>query len=391
MSTKWGTRLAVLATAGLMSGFGLLTAGAGTAMADTPATPGTTGAGSWQFLTFDQSWAYTDGIQTTEGTPVTAVTGHNYQATVKPPINAPGQIPSTFPKKSRTIPVKYVVQRQDVTTTTTPTSTVYPFVLSSDSTGNPDTVASNLYWNAPDGLTVADITNLTADFLWSQGNNHGGSLRWQIDTTNGVTIYVYYGDTSDSFQSGNQGSGVNMMAQADARFEQQGGTPYLGTLADVLARPVPGGGTIGSSPLQSIGLVVDAGWGGGQAVQLLASPGPAVTIGTTHGTSTYQPGNIQGETTSDPVAGPWVADTSTAMYLHLYKVSGQTPVSAIDEALITNTQGDLGGQFRVVDGMYMYNLPLNQLPDLTATYEVGITTHSDGSNPLPTPVQFGLK
>lgn len=41
--------------------------------------------------------------------------------------------------------------------------------------------------------------------------------------------------------------------------------------------------------------------------------------------------------------------------------------------------------------MYMYNLPVSQLPDLSATYQVGISFNPDGSSPVPATVLFGLK
>lgn len=347
-----------------LGGMLLTTAGAASAVT----SPGTTGPGSFQFLTFDPTWNYTDGIQTTGGgAPVT-----EYQVKVQPPLNAPGQPPSALSSKMRTIPVKYLVESRISTPGST---TVYPDTL--QSYADPNIVSTNLYWNAPAGLKVSDIQNLTADFTWAQGFNHGGSMRWQIDTPDG-NIMVYYGDTSSSFQSGTQGSGDNMIAQADARFEGQGfaGSPMYDTLAHVLARTAPAG-TVADEPVQSIGLVVDGGWGGAQKVTLAD-----VTIGTSAGTSTYTPGTVS----TGPSVTAWAADNSQPAYLYLAKVGG----SQIAENTLTDTQGNTGGQFRVVDGMYMYNLPLSQLTDLTAQYKVGISFHTDGSDPAGL-VQFGLK
>jgi hypothetical protein len=77
------------------------------------------------------------------------------------------------------------------------------------------------------------------------------------------------------------------------------------------------------------------------------------------------------------------------MWISLTKISGNAPPAPVDETTITNTQGDSGGQFRVTDGFYMYNLPMSQL-DPTAQYQVGISPNSDGSHPAGV-VQFGLK
>jgi hypothetical protein len=38
----------------------------------------------------------------------------------------------------------------------------------------------------------------------------------------------------------------------------------------------------------------------------------------------------------------------------------------------------------------MYNVPVSNLPDPTATYQVGISFNSNGSSPVGV-VQFGLK
>jgi hypothetical protein len=83
-------------------------------------------------------------------------------------------------------------------------------------------------------------------------------------------------------------------------------------------------------------------------------------------------------------------DNSQPAYVYLSKVSGATPTSNIDESTLTSTQGDSGGQYRQVDGKYMYNLPIAGL-DTTATYEVGVSFQSNGNNPIPATVQFGLK
>ena len=89
----------------------LTTAGAASATV----SPGTTGPGSFQFLTFDPSWNATNGIQTTGGGSPTT----QYQVQVQPPLNVPGQPPAALSSKARTIPVKYLVQSR----TTTPGGT----------------------------------------------------------------------------------------------------------------------------------------------------------------------------------------------------------------------------------------------------------------------------
>lgn len=337
---------------------------------------GTTGGGSWSFGTFDPSFNYHEGIQL-------GSTTTNYQAQVQQPINAPGQIPSVFSNRTRTIPVKYVVQKQTVTT-----DTVYPGLL--QSYVDPSVVATNLNWTPPGSLTVGQITNLTANFTWTTGQNHTGSMYWIINTPDG-NVWIYYGDiAATGVFTGQSGTGVNMITLGGARAEASqpglGYSPEYDTLANILAAAPASGKytTIGDEPVNWIGLAVDEGASGAQGVQL-SSASPAVDIGTSvTGDSTYTPGTIPGS------SGPWVNDTSAPAWLYLYKTAGSTPAQAIDESLIDNTQGDSGGQFRVVDGMYMYNFPVSQLTDLTASYQFGIRIGSSTAAPIGV-VGWGIK
>jgi hypothetical protein len=63
----------------------------------------------------------------------------------------------------------------------------------------------------------------------------------------------------------------------------------------------------------------------------------------------------------------------------------------VDEGDLISTQGDTGGKYRQIDGKYMYNLPVSNLTDKSATYQVGVSFSSDGSSPVPNTVNFGLK
>jgi hypothetical protein len=378
---KWRMRLTAGASALALSGLGLL-ASAGAASAT--AAPGTTGAGSWSFDPGDGS----NAIQL-PSTSTSTTTSAAYQAQVQQPINADGS--SVFSAKSRTIPVKYKVQKATTTrTTTTTTDAVYPGVLDSETAwpGSPPASPSYgaLVYTPPAGATVADVSNLAADFTWQTGENHGGSMRWEINTPDG-NIMIYYGDLNTSFQSGTDGSGVNMMLAADARFEasQLGhSSPPYDMLANILAAPAPGGGTIAGEPVNWINLTVDGGWGSPQKVQLSGVQETVKGV-----TSTYTPGTILGGSSTSSTTSPWVSTNSDPAWVYLYKTSGATPAQVVDENLV-NTQGDTGGQFRAVDGMYMYNFPVSNLPDPSATYKIGISFHSDGSDPVGL-VQFGTK
>ena len=368
MSGKWGARLTVAASSLTLAGIGLMSAGASAAMA-TP-TPGTTGPGSWSF----DPGTGINAITTTSSPPTVS-----YQAQVQQPINAPGQIPSVFSNKTRTIPVKYQVQK---CTTPGTSAAHYPDTLESDLGARGGTPGSYgaLSFTPPSGTTLSQLGSLIADFSWKQGHDAGGSMRWSVVTNQG-TFYIYYGDLSTSFQTGQGGSGINMVASvANGRVE----TPETGPGTYVnwsdLLNGTNGVAHHSSAAVSEIDLVVDAGFTGTQQVQL-----QDVSITDNGAASTYTPGDV----TSGGGATTCAADTTDPMWISLTKLSGNAPAAPVDESTITDTQGDSGGQFRVTDGMYMYNLPMSQL-DPTAQYRVGISPNSDGSSPVGV-VQFGIK
>jgi hypothetical protein len=373
-------RLAVAVPTLALAGLGLVSAGAGAASATT--NPGTTGPGGWQFLTFDPSWNPTNGITHTTSPPTVS-----YQATVQQPINAPGQIPSVFSNKTRTIPVKYTV-----TKCTTPGASAdhYPDTLLSDSsafqtTSPTGTISTNLQWTPPSGsnLTVGEIQSLVANFAWQVGQNQAGSMRWTINTPAG-NVDVYYGEPFNT-GAGTVDSGTNMITDPNntARVDAW---PTNNNIYDTWGNTVKSNPAVANEPVNWIGLIVDSGFAGNEQVKL-STTNPAVDITTSvTGDATYTPGDV----TSGGGSQTCAADTTDPMWLYLYKSSGATPAQQIDESLIDNTQGDTGGQFRVANGFYVYNLPLSQLPDLTATYQIGISPNSDGSNPAGV-VSFGLK
>ena len=211
-------------------------------------------------------------------------------------------------------------------------------------------------------------------------------MRWSVVTSQG-TFYVYYGDASTSFQSGTGDSGINMVSPipgANVETPELGPGTYV-TWSDLL------NGTGGVSPydanatVKQISLVVDAGYTGTQIVKLTG-----VQITDNGATSTYTPGQIPGSTSTSTSTGPWVSDNSAPAWLYLAKVSGNAPAAQVDESIVTDTQGDSGGQFRTADGFYIYNFPVSQLTDLSAQYQIGISFNSNGSNPAGV-VQFGIK
>lgn len=355
-----------------LGGFWLITAGAASA-----ATPGTTGPGSWSF----DPGTGSDAIQLPTTTTTTSTTPA-YKAQVQQPINSDGS--SVWSARKGVIPVQFTLQQAtDTKTTTTTTDAVYPGLLDSESSGSP--AYSALAFTPPSGTTVGSISNLTADFSWIAGNNHTGSMRWSIVTPDGE-IYVYYGDLSTTFQSGQGGSGDNMASATDARIEGTGslaGTPVYDTWSDVLSRPAPSG-TVANEPVSAIILVVDAGYAGTQQVQL-----SDVSIAGTGFSSGYVPGTVAGSTSSTDSLGPWSNTTTPAMYIDVVQDTGSAP-GTVDETTYTGV-GDTGGQFKVVNGMYKYNLSTATLPG-AGTYQVFMDPSSAHNSPITTaPGQFVLK
>jgi hypothetical protein len=142
------------------------------------------------------------------------------------------------------------VQRKTDTTTTTTVTKVPSFKsIGSDSESHNDWAA--LTHVPPSGTTVASLTDIRSDFDWLNGStNHTGSLRWVISTPAG-NIDAYYGSLPNFTDNGGPGSGDNLIAQTDARFDPPGGE-WVKTWNDIV-------GTYGTQPVLSVYLVVDAG------------------------------------------------------------------------------------------------------------------------------------
>jgi hypothetical protein len=347
-------RMPVAATAaGGLALLGLITAGA--------ASASTTTQGSWT-LTAPGTSSSTESAQ------------------VLQPINSNGS--SIFSNKSRTIPVQWQVNK------TTTSGFKFESVVSGDSGATPssDTAYSVASFPMPSGVTVADISNLTANFNWAYGENHSGGFRWQVNVMyNGQpkNIMVDYGDASTTMQTGTAGSGVNMVNSPTANENRDESTQVGGIQYTPWSYVVS---NFGNLPVTGVDLVVDGGWGTGltagtqdQVINLNTA-----TVGWTGlsaGNSTF---TMPGTTTTT------VQDNSQPAWLYLYKNSSATPAAQIDENLLTSTQGDSGGQYRQVDSKYIYNMPVSNLPDPTASYSVGISFNSNGSNPIAQ-VGFGVK
>lgn len=313
MNWKWGTRLAVLATSVGLAGFGQLSAGAGTAMAGT----------------------YTDGAWTLDAPSTTAT---DYSAQVQPPINADGT--SSWPSGRGVIPVKFKVTK----------ATTEKFVFESLQGATDHTAWSWLGYTPPTGTTVADLQSLTANFAYAQGQSTGGSLRWSIATPAGE-VHVYYGVEPN--WTGTGGSGDNLLAATDLRFDT---TQVGGTFYDTYDHMIQ---LVGSQPVNWVALVLDSGWSQGDQIV-------NVTDASVDGNTFTWPAEV---TTGA------AQDNSQPAYLYFEHIKAGVPDIDYTFEPVISAQGDKTGQYRQIDGMYMYNLDLKALKAQgypTGMYNVGI-------------------
>jgi hypothetical protein len=327
-----------------------------------------TASGGLAMLSLMSGGAASAGTYTSGDWTLQAPGSTTYAAQVLQPINSDGS--SVFNHKSSTIPVQYKVTQTQ--------SFAFESVVSGDSNVTPgaDTGYSLASYTMPAGVTVGDLTSLVANFTWAYGANHSGGFRWQVGTPDG-NIMVDYGDANTSLQTGTAGSGDNMIGSSGPGTENRcesgevGGTLYTPWSYVV--------SNFGSLAVNNVVLVVDGGWGGpnGPSDQVLNLTDATVSYNGVSSTFTM-PGSVTTQSNASPA------------WIYLYKVAGATPAAQIDEQLITSTQRDSGGQFRQVDSKYIYNLPVSNLPDPTAKYQVGISFNSDGSAPAGV-VGFGLK
>jgi len=326
----------------------------------------------------------------------------DYKAQIQQPINPDGT--STWPAKRGVIPVQFKLTKADRTEQRTGTTTESRTVTTTESRTNTITTVTTaqtpsfqsvcgpddtswsvlgLYDNIPDGTTVKDITKLQADFNYVQGSSIGGSLRWDIGTDLG-DIHIYYGDSDPGHAwTGTGGTGVNLMDATDDRFDDSnssvGGGTFYNTKQQILDKFKDVG-------VNNASMVVDSCWTGvDQRVNVanatvgingvdhvinnplnerVESPTQRVSEG---------PWTVTGTSTSpwvagSPVFGLWQTVSTSAgvqtnaipAFIKVVKVAkDQTPIDTIEE--LSSAQGDTTGQFRQIDGKYMYNLKAETL------------------------------
>ena len=331
--------------------------------------------------TTEGTWTFHGPQTSTETT--TTTTGTAYSSAVRAPINASGL--SNFPAKRGVIPVQFDLLAATTTTTTTTTTYDPPewkSLLDEEESWSYATFCLVPGCTAPGALTFADITNLSAEYLFTEGDCRTGSLRWTIYVDHGgveKSIHVYYGTPNGPDQgcSGpNSSSGLNMISTSmfPDRFEMQGGWgvpgPVYTTYADAFAST--NGGTdrvIGAQ------LTLDSGFSGDQRANI-----SNVTVND----NTWVPKTT--ESTDSTVTGDY-AKTCTLPEAKLrWAKNDNSATGAVNEAESIQPK-DTGQFYRRVDCKYIYNLDVSSL-DGKGTYTVWVNIA--GTN-VETPAKFDLR
>jgi hypothetical protein len=343
----------------------------------------------------ESSTEITTDVTTTTSTESQTIPG-SYKAQVQQPINPDGT--STWPAKRGVIPVQFkltksdTVQRKTDTTTTTTVTKVPSFKsIGSDSESHNDWAA--LTHVPPSGTTVASLTDIRSDFDWLNGStNHTGSLRWVISTPAG-NIDAYYGSLPNFTDNGGPGSGDNLIAQTDARFDPPGGE-WVKTWNDIV-------GTYGTQPVLSVYLVVDA---GDQELDLHG----ATVNGSHKGVlDSYTGGHdtVEAWSPGQPdvvtVPGTWETISTSAgvqtnavpaKIVVIKSPNDPTPIDVSEP--LSSAQGDTSGYFRQIDGKYMYNLKAETLGKGSFNVYIapdGYTNAQSDARVLENPGVFELK
>ena len=284
-----------------------------------------------------------------------------YKTQVQQPINADGT--SVFANNSKSvIPVKFALL-----------SGLGPFVFESIYSDNtsPDDGGGTcgtgsgadhandcafLSFTPATTTTFNQITTLIANYTFTTGNCHGGSLRWSVRTSPTQSVFIYYGappnftdcTSPDSMITGDTNqSGENMIGKPDLRYDTSQYTG--GTFYDTYAHAKT---LVGTDPVIRASLVLDSGWAGDQQLTL----GSAAVNDNTF--------------TPSPPTMPTKTCKLPAAEIKVTKVSGTPPLGVVNEP-ISIQPADTNGRFRIVDCKYMYNLATSSLSG-TGQYKVEV-------------------
>jgi hypothetical protein len=254
----------------------------------------------------------------------------SYSTLVQEPIKADGS--SNFKSTGKSvIPIKFNLF-------TSPGPVILQSILS-DSDGAND--YSFLSFTPGSPLTFNEIKSLTAVYNFTEGNCHGGALRWSIRVSETESVFIYYGgypnftDCTTVVPAINQ-SGLNMIGKMDARYDtsQVAGGTFYDTYAHAQA-------LVGNRTVVRVSLVLDGGWTiGDQVVNL---------VNVLVNENAFVPeSDTPTETCDLPPAE-----------IQITKVSGASAGPVNEPISIQPSADDV--DFRIVDCKYMYNLATSSL------------------------------
>jgi hypothetical protein len=256
----------------------------------------------------------------------------SYATAVQQPINADGT--SNFKSNGKgVIPIKFSLSA-------VPGPVIFQSIQS-DITDTND--FSFLSFTPTSPLLFSAISNLSAGYAFTQGNCHGGSLRWSVRVSSTQSVFIYYGDLPNFTDcTTTSQTGANLINLSDLRYDtsQVGGTFY-----DTYANAIT---LVGGLNIIRASLVLDSGWGGDQVLTLSSA---------TVNNNTFVPASGSGVQTCDlPPATIQITKTSGA------------PTGVVND-LLTIQPNDDNLLFRIVDCKYMYNLATSSLSG-AGTYKV---------------------
>lgn len=301
-----------------------------------------------------------------------------YQIQVNSPIAADGT--SVFPAKRGVIPVQFSLSSG-------PGSVSFQSIGSDGYSGYPSLPGtiygddcSYLSFTPNQSITFNQLTALSAGYDFTEGDCHGGSLRWSVTTSLG-NVFIYYGLPPEVGNGGTGGctptssggqnqTGANMIGNAAIQYDTSGiGGTYYDTYAGAL-------NLIGNQPVTSVTLALDSGWQqtGGSGDQKL----------------TLTSANVSTTLTNDTFSPPTGPTSSTCnlppAQIQVTLLSGSSP-GAVNDVLSVSS-ADNTGYFRVVDCKYLYNLDVSSLKG-AGTYSVSAIIN--GTPVTNNPAVFILK
>jgi hypothetical protein len=315
-----------------------------------------------------------------------------YAATVQQPINTANT--SNWSSKSRgTIPVMFKLS-----------TFTGPAAFESIYSNNPGNTADDFAYLSftPDAaMTFDQLTNLTAQYAFSLGDCHGGSLRWQVrvdSNSNGVidsydpttnpngdrAVYIYYGlppafgnlydpdglgplteehrgGCTPTSLDGSSQSGVNLLSVAEQGVLRFDTTQFNGIFYNDYAGAVV---AAGGYRVWRASLVLDSGWQDAPGGDQRLAPGTTATVED----NTRQFISAAGSDLTSTCDLPTPATIRVTF--------GDPQPDGVVNETVTTYPSDSTSLFRVIDCKYQYNLSIPSLTSGPGTYKVEILINS---------------